>query len=98
MVPQPDQGASLDTDNDGVPDAEDNCVNDPNPQQVDEDDDGLGNVCDPQPLTQNLSLVGQFLVLGGASVDENFSLNSKINTGENASTDGVLNLKGALLP
>jgi hypothetical protein len=36
----------LDTDNDGVPDEDDNCRYDVNPNQADADSDGLGDVCD----------------------------------------------------
>jgi len=36
-----------DLDGDGVPDAEDNCVEIPNPDQRDTDGDGIGNLCDP---------------------------------------------------
>jgi hypothetical protein len=36
----------LDSDEDGVLDADDNCVDTPNPLQVDLDDDGLGDLCD----------------------------------------------------
>jgi len=39
--------AGLDDDNDGVPNADDNCPNDPNPGQADSDGDGSGNACDP---------------------------------------------------
>ncbi len=40
---------TADADGDGVSDAEDNCPNDPNPDQADTDGDGIGDVCDPYP-------------------------------------------------
>jgi hypothetical protein len=36
-----------DADSDGVADANDNCVNTPNPSQLDTNYDGFGNICDP---------------------------------------------------
>lgn len=39
-----------DKDQDGVPDATDNCPSDPNPGQQDSDSDGDGDACDPTPL------------------------------------------------
>ncbi|MCH8878021.1 MAG: thrombospondin type 3 repeat-containing protein [Chloroflexi bacterium] len=36
----------IDTDEDGVPDVEDNCPDVPNPDQLDTDTDGLGDACD----------------------------------------------------
>ena len=36
-----------DSDGDGIPDENDNCPNDPNPDQKDNDLDGIGDVCDP---------------------------------------------------
>jgi len=40
-------GNGLDTDGDGVPDATDNCPMTANADQADADQDGLGDVCDP---------------------------------------------------
>ena len=36
-----------DVDDEGIPDASDNCPNDPNPDQADFDSDSQGDVCDP---------------------------------------------------
>src|SRR5688572_12121322 len=44
-----DGSIGVDTDGDGVVDAEDNCLGYPNPDQDDEDADGAGDVCDPCP-------------------------------------------------
>jgi hypothetical protein len=42
-----------DADGDGVPDALDNCVDTPNPDQADADGDGVGDVCDSCPTVAN---------------------------------------------
>lgn len=41
--------AAPDADNDGVPDATDNCVNVSNPDQADADSDEIGDACDSTP-------------------------------------------------
>jgi hypothetical protein len=42
-----DDDGVVDSDNDSVPDAEDNCPNTPNSDQADLDNDGEGDACDP---------------------------------------------------
>ncbi|MGH7821828.1 MAG: thrombospondin type 3 repeat-containing protein [Candidatus Binatia bacterium] len=44
------EDGGADTDGDGVPDGEDNCPQDPNPDQTDADEDGLGEECDDCPV------------------------------------------------
>ena len=46
-IPDPDP----DRDGDGVPDAEDNCPDEANPEQTDSDNDGIGSVCDEDDTT-----------------------------------------------
>jgi hypothetical protein len=41
---------NTDRDNDGIPDADDNCPDTPNPDQADSDGDGRGDACDACPL------------------------------------------------
>jgi hypothetical protein len=42
--------ALADSDGDGVLDNDDNCVNVPNPNQLNADGDGFGDACDPTPM------------------------------------------------
>jgi hypothetical protein len=44
---------ATDVDNDGIPNQLDNCVTDPNPNQLDGDGDGKGDVCDACPAAAN---------------------------------------------
>ena len=41
-----DDSEPIDSDGDGVPDAEDNCPNESNKDQEDEDGDDVGDACD----------------------------------------------------
>tara|TARA_R110002072_G_scaffold302174_1_gene484226 strand:- start:2037 stop:3686 length:1650 start_codon:yes stop_codon:yes gene_type:complete len=49
--PEPGNPTLADADNDTIPDATDNCVNDPNTDQADADVNGEGDACDPMPTT-----------------------------------------------
>jgi parallel beta-helix repeat protein len=47
-----------DADQDEVPDAEDNCPNEYNPEQYDTDNDSIGDQCEIPPITANTTLDG----------------------------------------
>ena len=52
------------SDNDGIPDNQDNCPNTPNPDQRDTDNDGRGDACDPTPCSEtSISLDKSYYVL-----------------------------------
>jgi len=65
-------GDDTDTDMDGVADASDNCPSDPNPNQLDFDGNGLGNVCDVQVFTDVsgtlLSMIEADAPFGGCQI------------------------------
>jgi hypothetical protein len=46
-------GGGMDPDNDGIVGASDNCPDEANPDQNDEEGDGLGDVCDPCPISSD---------------------------------------------
>jgi hypothetical protein len=55
-----------DSDGDGVPDAQDNCRDLPNPDQTDSDHDGYGNLCDGDFDQNGVAGATDFLALGAA--------------------------------
>ena len=97
LLPQ-DAELPADSDGDGTEDNLDNCPDAPNFDQVDEDGDGLGDVCDVDPNVQNFILNGQVLILGGSSIDDNYTVNSKLTTAAGELTDGQLIMTGELKP
>ena len=66
--------APADTDNDGVPDLfppdEDNCRTVPNPDQADENGNGIGDACEGVPTVSEWGLVvmAMLLVLSGTTI------------------------------
>jgi len=59
----------IDTDEDGIPDQDDNCANVMNPEQTDSDGDGVGDACDqtaPAPEMGFVKLTGGGAVQGAA--------------------------------
>lgn len=63
--------AGIDLDEDGVVDGQDNCPEIPNADQIDTDDDGLGDVCDPFPLaSDNLGVCLDLRDLDAAEIEQ----------------------------
>lgn len=86
----PERGGS-DIDGDGVPDDIDNCVETPNPNQIDTNNDGFGNFCDPD--LDNDGLITNTVDLGLLRVaffsrpgDPNWNPDADFNS------DGVVNI------
>ena len=94
----PDASSTTDRDGDGIADAVDNCRDIPNADQTDSDGDGAGDACDEAPNVGNFYLNGQFLTIGGRSVDDDHTLGTKVTTGATESTDGTLILQGGVSP
>ena len=51
-----------DLDNDEICDNNDNCPNNWNPDQIDSDNDGIGDECDPMPLSINVININKEIV------------------------------------
>ena len=83
----PDSGGSgnLDSDGDGVFDTADNCVNVSNADQADHDNDGQGNVCDPDDDNDTLPDTYE--------VANNLNPLNAADAGQDADNDGFSNLE-----
>jgi hypothetical protein len=57
-----------DTDDDGIPDSEDNCIMTSNPDQTDSDGDGIGDECDENVLDDPDTELGFSKITGGGTV------------------------------
>jgi hypothetical protein len=88
--------ASLDDDGDTIPDSQDNCPNDANTAQNDFDNDGLGDVCDPDDDNDGLSDTDELTIYftnpllpdtDGDSVLDGVEVTNGTNP-NNADTDG----------
>ncbi len=96
---QPDAAPPSDRDNDGIPDALDRCPDLADPEQLDTDDDGAGDLCDPAPQVWQARLVRQgLLAFGGAGVNETQDLGSAARAGHHRSVGAGLRLEGTLSP
>jgi hypothetical protein len=80
---------NLDRDNDGVPNATDNCADTPNPDQVDSDGDGIGDACDPTPNGSHTCVASGTPVMNGvANGDCSVTCNTGFADADNNDANG----------
>ncbi len=76
----------LDTDQDGIQDSQDNCVNIANPLQRDTDGDGYGNYCDGDLNNDGYVSVGDLQIFrtrfGSTNADADFDGNGWVSVGD----------------
>jgi len=88
-----------DNDGDGIPDDVDNCPTTPNPNQIDSDNDGLGNECDPNPLEILEVLVDgqQSNIITGAEVVQVIVRDGDISGTDEAKGEPDLTVNGKII-
>jgi surface protein len=88
----------VDTDKDGIPDIYDNCPTSVNPKQLDYDNDGQGDVCDPDPIVEfNVLLIKENAEIGitAGEVSATSTMGEKITSIE-FDSGGFFNLSNNL--
>ena len=99
--PPPPPPPPPDLDGDGVADAADNCVADPNPAQADTDGDGQGDACDAQPYgpadeqLEDLIAVVEEIEADGGGGGIAAKLENALKALEAGRTDTACNVLGA---
>lgn len=93
-----DASVIQDDDGDGVDNDTDNCDQLSNPDQLDTDADGLGDICDTRPDHADFQISGHFLLFGGLLVDDTHSLQGRGQSAHGVSTDGEFNVRGGFRP
>lgn len=93
---------SVDLDHDGIPDSIDNCVAISNPDQIDSDQDGIGNACDiKEPIDGSVggsASTGGTSSVGGSSpviTGGSTSRNETSSTGGQSLTGGISSIGGS---
>src|SRR5262249_6329046 len=98
----------IDTDGDGIPDAQDNCPAVSNANQLDTDGDGIGNACDPNsfaPVANNdsystnqntqLTVLQPGVLSNDTDADPNTNLTAQVVSNPSHSASFNLNSNGS---
>jgi hypothetical protein len=94
-LPPPPPDPETDADLDGILNESDNCPDIANPDQLDSDDDGIGDACDPDPYAP---LVFDITSFPGGDVNSPYIHVIVISGGSDASADTLEVISGELPP